>query len=198
MVSNNELCFNAQKGDENSVEILINKFNPLLISFMHKYQYDSYDDMMQDGREVIIRSIYEFDITKGKDFTGYVNMVLRHSFLEKIRKRHFDISLNTRCNNDDSDGDEIIDMIAGNELTPEDAFLKNMIYNNIKEAIDKLTEKQRKIIKMYFYDDISMADISRKIGVNYQGVVKLKNRAIKKLKSEIKFHKELSQNGSKK
>lgn len=184
MRSYNELCFKAKNGDETSTEEILKRFNPLLISLAKRFPYDDFNDMLQDGREVLLRAIKEFDVNKGKEFIGFANMRLNYFFIGRYRKRNLNLSLNVKAGDDDED--EIIDLIESRNLSPEDEFFQNNLDEKLKNAFKKLTEKQKNIIELYFFENRSMADIAREMGIGYQSIVKLKNRGIDRLRFEIK------------
>ncbi|MDI6603745.1 MAG: sigma-70 family RNA polymerase sigma factor [Thermoanaerobacteraceae bacterium] len=183
MIGFNELCFNAKKGDKESVEEIIKRFNPLLISLANKFPYDDFNDMLQDGRVRIMECIKEFDPKKGKDFLGYLNVQLRFFYRNKARCRINALSLNEKST-DDCDT-EIIDLIKNEGLSIEETIINNILKSELKIAFGKLTEKQKKIILLHYFERISMADIAKEMGLHYQSIVKLKNRAIKKLREII-------------
>lgn len=183
MISYNELCFKAKNGDENSTVEILNKFNPLLISLAKKFPYDDFNDMLQDGREVLILAIKEFDEKKGREFIAYASMQLKFHFLGMYRKRKPSLSLNAKANDDD---DEIIDLLESDGLSPEEEFFKCVSIKNLKDALNSLTEKQKRIISLYFFRGKSLVEIANEIGIGYQSAVKLKNRAIERLRFVIK------------
>lgn len=184
MVDFNELCFSAKKGDEKSSEEIIKRLNPLIISLANKFPYDDFDDMIQDGRVRVMECINEFDRDKGKEFLGYVNMQLRFFYRNRAKLRNYALSLNEKASDDDEEA-EIIDFIKDERLLPEEILIKNMELKELKKAYEKLTDKQKKIIALHYFGGMSMAYIARDMGMHYQSVVKLKNRALKKLKSHV-------------
>ncbi|WP_434578657.1 sigma-70 family RNA polymerase sigma factor [Thermoanaerobacterium thermosaccharolyticum] len=183
MISYNELCFKAKSGDEKSTVEILDKFNPLLISLAKKFPYDDFNDMLQDGREVLILAIKEFDEKKGREFIAYASMQLKFHFLGMYRKRKPSLSLNAKANDDD---DEIIDLLESDGLSPEEEFFKGISMKDLKDALNSLTEKQKNIILLYFFRGKSLVEIANEIGIGYQSAVKLKNRAIERLRFAIK------------
>ncbi|ORX23742.1 flagellar biosynthesis protein FliA [Thermoanaerobacterium sp. PSU-2] len=183
MISYNELCFKAKSGDKDSVYEILKKFHPLLIKLAKKFPYDSFDDMLQDGREVLIAAIYQFDEKKGKEFIAYGSMQLKFYFLNAYRKKKSFLSLNAKA---DDDEDEIIDLMVADELTPEEKFFNDIMRNDLKEALNRLTAKQKNIIMLYFFERKTLVEISKELGVGYQSVVKLKDRALDRLRFLIK------------
>lgn len=183
MISYNELCFKAKSGDEKSTVEILDKFNPLLISLAKRFPYDDFNDMIQDGREVLILAIKEFDEKKGKEFIGYANMQLRFFFMGMHKKKKSNLSLNSKAGDEEN---EIIDLIESDGLSPEEEFFKCLSIKNLKDALNSLTEKQKRIISLYFFRGKSLVEIAKEIGIGYQSVVKLKNRAVDRLRSELK------------
>lgn len=183
MISYNELCFKAKSGDEKSTVEILDRFNPLLVSLAKKYPYDDFDDMIQDGREILILAIKEFDPKKGKEFIGYANMRLKFHFMGMHRKKKPDLSLNCKACEDEN---EIIDLIESGGLSPEEEFFQCLSTRKLKEALSSLTEKQKKIILLYFFKEKSLVEVAKEIGTGYQSAVKLKNRAVERLRSKLK------------
>ncbi|MEG6567514.1 sigma-70 family RNA polymerase sigma factor [Thermoanaerobacterium saccharolyticum] len=183
MISYNELCFKAKNGDEDSTYEILKKFNPLLIKLAKKFPYDNFDDMLQDGREVLINAIYQFDEKKGKEFIAYASIQLKFYFLNAYRKKKTFLSLNAKA---DEEEDEIIDLIESNELTPEEKFFDDITLKNLKVALNGLTAKQKNIVLLYFFERKTLVEISKELGVGYQSVVKLKDRALDRLRFLIK------------
>jgi RNA polymerase sporulation-specific sigma factor len=57
---------------------------------------------------------------------------------------------------------------------------------DLKDALNSLTEKQKNIILLYFFNRKSLVEIAKEVGIGYQSAVKLKNRAIERLRFVIK------------
>ncbi|ETO39501.1 MULTISPECIES: sigma factor-like helix-turn-helix DNA-binding protein [Thermoanaerobacterium] len=52
--------------------------------------------------------------------------------------------------------------------------------------MNRLTAKQKNIIMLYFFERKTLVEISKELGVGYQSVVKLKDRALDRLRFLIK------------
>ena len=59
-------------------------------------------------------------------------------------------------------------------------------YQKLYEAIKKLTEKERSLLKLLFYKHKSTVEISAILGVSQQAISKAKMKIIKKLKLFLK------------
>jgi RNA polymerase sigma factor for flagellar operon FliA len=62
-------------------------------------------------------------------------------------------------------------------------------YNfELKKILDrvKLTDREKKIIKMYYYDELNLREIAEKLGYSHQGISLMLNKGIKKLQKVAK------------
>jgi len=68
---------------------------------------------------------------------------------------------------------------------PEKNLLKNEIREVLKEGIDSLTEREKLIITLYYYEDLMFADIAKIMDVTPQRISQMHARAILKLKNKM-------------
>jgi len=83
--------------------------------------------------------------------------------------------------NSSSDSIYIIDQIKDNENTDE-SWLESIA---LKEAVKKLNERERSIIKLRFYDGKTQMEIADMIGISQAQVSRLEKAAIEKLRKNM-------------
>lgn len=71
------------------------------------------------------------------------------------------------------------------ELYIEVVELKNML----GEAVDKLPEKEKKVISLYYYDELTLKEISAIMGVSESRISQLHTKAIMRMKGKLVRHK---------
>ncbi|NLV89785.1 MAG: sigma-70 family RNA polymerase sigma factor, partial [Tissierellia bacterium] len=49
------------------------------------------------------------------------------------------------------------------------------------EALDRLTDRQREVIILYYFENMKIEDIASRLGVTYRTVVNTKTRALEKM-----------------
>lgn len=81
---------------------------------------------------------------------------------------------------DTSLSEDEIEKIEQQELEKEEFNKK------LHEAIDKLTEKQRKVIYMYFWEHKTIREIAKELGVYFTTVEESYQSALKKIKKFLK------------
>lgn len=75
------------------------------------------------------------------------------------------------------------------EKMGEDNSLSHQtLARNLGRALEEeLTDKQRRVIKMYYIDEIKMVDIAKELGVNVSTVSRTIHRGLAKLKKCLRY-----------
>lgn len=68
---------------------------------------------------------------------------------------------------------------------PETAFEKDELKRKIAAALEKLTEKERSVIVLYYYEELNLKEISRVLDVTESRVSQLHTKGLLKLKAQI-------------
>lgn len=79
----------------------------------------------------------------------------------------------------DDDGFCLADLVEDKSYEGENRIIDKM---TMAQYLDRLKDKERKIIKMIYWEDVTKKDISIKFGITEGGVRMLEKRALKKLK----------------
>ncbi|MBR1815440.1 MAG: FliA/WhiG family RNA polymerase sigma factor [Lachnospiraceae bacterium] len=70
-------------------------------------------------------------------------------------------------------------------VEPEKVVEDRELKDKIVEALDCLTEKEKKVVLLYYYEDLTLKEISRVMEVSESRVSQLHSKALKKLKNEL-------------
>jgi RNA polymerase primary sigma factor len=94
-------------------------------------------------------------------------------------------SLNEKIN---EDGDEIMDVIEDDsfEKPGEDIFTEEVLKNELETTLSVLSERERKIIEMYFGMDgssMTLEQIGDEYGLTKERIRQIKEKALRKLKN---------------
>lgn len=74
---------------------------------------------------------------------------------------------------------------------PEVKYEKQEIKKMLAEAIDKLSEKEKKVISLYYYEELTLKEISRIMGVSESRISQIHSKAVMKLGSKLGKYKSL-------
>lgn len=178
-----QLAIKAKAGDKKATEEIITRLQPLIISSIRKYynNRNEYDDLIQDGNLKILECIRDYDPTKGVHFLGYVQTILRYLYLDKHK-----IKIHTSLNQTIGQGDtEIIDLLVSEDKETLELIIEEESNTELKQALDKLTERQRQILLLYYDERMGMHEIATKLGISYRTVVNTKGTALINMKKNI-------------
>jgi RNA polymerase sigma factor for flagellar operon FliA len=68
---------------------------------------------------------------------------------------------------------------------PEHVMMKNELKQQIVNSLDSLTEKERKVILLYYYEELTLKEISRVLEVSESRVSQLHTKALQKMKKNL-------------
>ncbi len=178
----NEHLQKARESNKESMEWILDKLNPLIISTVKKYFYriNDFEELLQEGRLVILECIQTYDQTKGTYFLGYAKQMLIYYFLDK-NKEKFIFSLNEKIGPENEDL-EIIDLLVSDEEQAIDLIISLEMRKEIVDALQSITLKQRQVVIDFYYGNMKIDDIAKKYDVSYRTVVNTKQTALRKLR----------------
>ncbi len=68
---------------------------------------------------------------------------------------------------------------------PEDVVAENELKEMLVESLSLLTEKERRVIELYYYEDLTLKEISRVLEVSESRVSQLHTKALVKMKKKM-------------
>lgn len=68
---------------------------------------------------------------------------------------------------------------------PEESVEKEELTKVLGEALELLTEKEKKVVTLYYYEDLTLKEISNILEVSESRVSQLHTRALQKMKTKM-------------
>lgn len=82
--------------------------------------------------------------------------------------------------------------------SPEEVLERDELKKMLTESLELLTEKERKVIVFYYYEDLTLKEISNILGVSESRISQLHTRALQKMRTKMgNYIGILTQNGDK-
>lgn len=69
--------------------------------------------------------------------------------------------------------------------TPEGVIERSELKNMLEEALELLTEKEKKVILLYYYEELTLKEISRVLEVSESRISQLHTKALQKMKTKM-------------
>ncbi|MHB1687335.1 MAG: sigma-70 family RNA polymerase sigma factor [Ignavibacteriaceae bacterium] len=158
-------------------------------------------DYFQFGVEGLSEAIDRFDPQFGTKFETYAIQRIRGKIIDELRKLQIkprpvtasseqvplysNVSLTDPI--DDEDGYLLYEVIPNNSEIPDQAAEKNQVKETIADAIKNLEERDRLIITLYYYEDLSYKEIAKVLNITVSRVSQVHSRIIDMLKSKLAF-----------
>lgn len=160
----------SQDGNKECLLEIVCKFKPLIRKYSRKLNYDGSDS---DLTICLLETIYNIPINKvemqrDECIIGYINVSIKHKYIN-LSKRYTSIANSETELNTDILDEECSDI-------SEDSIC-------INNLVDNLPKLQQEIIKQIYFKGFSEKDLATKLNISRQAVNRVKNRALKNLKT---------------
>jgi RNA polymerase sigma factor for flagellar operon FliA len=86
------------------------------------------------------------------------------------------------ANIDGEDQIRYIDMIVDDNASPEQDFAGNILRENLAASVDKLPDRERLVIALYYYEGLTFKEIGQVLGVSESRVYQLHTQAMGRMK----------------
>ncbi|MEP0133923.1 MAG: sigma-70 family RNA polymerase sigma factor [Eudoraea sp.] len=161
-VADSILVQNYISGDEKSLEILINKHNQRLTSFIYSKVQDRAiaEDIFQDTFIKVIRTLKRGAYNEEGKFLPWVMRIAHNLIIDHFRR-------NKRMPKFEGSEDfNIFSVLGDNKLDAERQLIKDQIDSDLTLLIEELPDDQKEVLVMRIYKDMSFKEISENTGVS--------------------------------
>lgn len=184
------------EGDLQAKHILIERNLRLVAHVAKKYQNldDDPEDLISIGTIGLIKAVVTFDSDKGNRLAAYASRCIENEILMHLRSRKKsakEVSLYEPIGTD-REGNEIqlYDIIESNDPDISDRVqLKEDILNLYKKVEDKLSHREKLILKMryglYNGEKYTQREIAAQLGISRSYVSRIEKSAIEKLRESF-------------
>ena len=161
-IDDSVLVKNYIQGDEKALEVLINRHNQKISSFIYSKVLDKdiTEDIFQDTFIKVIKTLKRGSYSEEGKFLPWVMRIAHNLIIDHFRK-------NKRMPKfEGSDDFNIFSVIHDDKLNAEKQMIKNQIDSDLSVLIDELPDDQREVLIMRIYKDTSFKEISENTGVS--------------------------------
>ncbi|MBS5853661.1 MAG: sigma-70 family RNA polymerase sigma factor [Clostridium sp.] len=119
------------------------------------------------------------------NYINYMRIALLHKRIDYLKHKKYLLDKEISMSNEEWEFLSNVDNFTHSFLSEEDC--KN---EDLERAIEKLTQKQKKVIIQYYYQNKNLKEIANGMNITESAVSKLKNKAIEKLKDYLEVENE--------
>ncbi|MGB5378374.1 RNA polymerase sigma factor [Muriicola sp.] len=171
-------------GDEKSLEILINRHNQRISSFIYSkvMDRDVTEDIFQDTFIKVIKTLKKGNYSEEGKFLPWVMRIAHNLIIDHFRK-------NKRMPKfEGSDDFNIFSVIGDDKLNAEKQIIKDQIDSDLSLLIEELPDDQKEVLLMRIYKDMSFKEISENTGVSINTALGRMRYALINLRKIIDKH----------
>lgn len=174
----NNFYLSAREGDQDAKLALVQALNPLIISSIKRYcpLWKYYEDLLQDGIVILLQAIKDHNPDKGR-FLNYVKLYLKYYYLDTF-KYLIEKDRETALDHEDLDLLNILE----DSSNIEEEFLSKARSQSLLKALSCLSKRQRQVLLLYYYKNMSLEQIANYLGIKRWTVVNTKRRGIEILR----------------
>lgn len=172
----------ARKGDKTASAELYEKMYDKLYFFALK-NVRSKEDAEDIVQEAFMKALESLDeLNSSESFSGWIYSVTYNLCIDKMRGGKRVARFET-----EDDRDNAIENSALNEpvMVPEDYMQNEETKRQIKDVIDGLRPDMRSAVILYYYDQMSIAEIAETMNLSESGVKSKLYQARKKIKTKL-------------
>lgn len=161
-IVDSELVRDYISGDEKALEVLINRHNQRISSFIYSkvMDRDITEDIFQDTFIKVIKTLKKGSYSEEGKFLPWVMRISHNLIIDHFRK-------NKRMPKfEGSDDFNIFSVIGDDKLNVEKQLIKDQIDSDLGSLIEELPDDQREVLLMRIYKDMSFKEISENTGVS--------------------------------
>lgn len=176
----NEIFGLFRGGDKYAYKYFFDKFSKPLKVFALRY----FDNEAEDAVAEAFYKLYLFrhTIKSVKHMESWLYTVVRNKALDHVKHQPVVARAGEEIGN--------LQKLAEKE-DPELERIKiatiNHLHDQLHKAIDRLPAQRQRIIRLYFFQEKSTAEIAEQLGISPQSVLNAKSEAIKTLRKKLHF-----------
>jgi RNA polymerase sigma-70 factor (ECF subfamily) len=171
-------------GDEKALEVLINRHNQRLSSFIYSKVFDREitEDIFQDTFIKVIRTLKLGKYNEEGKFLPWVMRIAHNLVIDHYRKS------NRMPRYESSPEYNIFGILQDDKLNAESQLIKEQIESDISSLIAELPEEQQTVLQMRMYRDMSFKEIAENTGVSINTALGRMRYALINLRKLIEEH----------
>ena len=154
--TDNQLVQSFQQGNNNALEILVNRHKDKIFTSINILVKDKYlaEDMFQDVFIKIIDTLRKNNYNEEGKFLPWALRIAHNLCVDHFRKVKRTPTITT------SDDRDIFEVINGSADSADKGIMKSQSHDRVRQLLDLLPEEQREVIVLRHYADLSFKEIA--------------------------------------
>lgn len=155
-----ELIIKAQSGNQQALELLIQRFLPGVFNLCLRYMQDSFDaeDAAQEAFVKVWKNLKKFDANKS--FKNWVLEIAKNTCLDILKKKRV-IPFSAFETEDGTNS--LTETLASGRFGPFELAEQSSLKNTLQELLKKLSPVYQKVLSLYYEQELNFREISQEL-----------------------------------
>ncbi len=161
-LKDNVLVANYMKGNEKSLEVLIERHKQRIFGYIYSKVLDRSvaDDIFQDTFVKIINNLKMGKYNEEGKFLSWALRVSHNLIMDHFRKERRRPVLKN------SEEFDFFSVISDTTLNAEKQAIKNQIHDDVRKIVNTLPQEQKEVLVMRLYNNMSFKEIANNSGTS--------------------------------
>ena len=161
-LKDNVLVANYMKGNEKSLEVLIERHKQRIFGYIYSKVLDRSvaDDIFQDTFVKIINNLKMGKYNEEGKFLSWTLRVSHNLIMDHFRKERRRPVLKN------SEEFDFFSVISDTTLNAEKQAIKNQIHDDVRKIVNTLPQEQKEVLVMRLYNNMSFKEIANNSGTS--------------------------------
>lgn len=150
--SDEDLVREIQNGNIFAFEVLVKRYQQRLLAFCQRILHDEFlaEEVVQDSLFKIYTTIDRIDTSRR--FSVYAFEIAKNRAISVLRRQHQNVSL-----------EDVV--LASEDASFYEQLAQAEEASKIRQAVSQLSDNYRKIIKLYYFDNLSYEEIQKVLNI---------------------------------
>ncbi|MDF2721781.1 MAG: sigW [Paenibacillus sp.] len=141
------------------IHLYRDKLHRLAYRMLHN-QHDS-EDIVQETIVRVYLNLNQYD--DNQKFSTWIYRIGKNLCIDMLRKKKDVHSLDSQLN--DEQNRTLYNKLRSDEISPENRVLTNEFIDQLRKVIDKLSDKYKRIVALYYLHELTLEEISEELGM---------------------------------
>jgi RNA polymerase sigma-B factor len=183
----------SERGDPEARNRLIEAHLPLVRRIARRFagRGERFEDLVQVGSIGLIGAVDRCDPERATRVTAYVAACIEGEIRRHLRDRCAVVRIPRRIQQDSTRATAarmhlpLVEELCGPELAAEESDEQSLARAMVRSAADSLDGRERHVVALRFFGDLSQAEIGGVVGVSQVHVSRLLQGAIEKMRARL-------------
>ncbi|MCQ2554545.1 MAG: sigma-70 family RNA polymerase sigma factor [Clostridia bacterium] len=187
VLTDHELIKMAQEGSKTATDILLKKYEKLVLKVSHSYFLNvasslsiDCDVVFQEGRLGLHDAVKTYDLSKDTSFMTYASTCISHRVINNLKKQTKDSIPFESVSMDETNGTDEIFQLASGDNTEEEVLL-NSFFEELNRKDSELFSDFERIVLRELISGLSYREIAKELDKTPKSI----DNTIQRLKKKI-------------